>query len=121
MTENHDSSTAHDPSEKDGFADGRTLVIGLRGWNDAGDAASDAVSMVRRHLADRSELLWNCDDEVFFDYSLHRPMVQFNGGEREIVWPNIVVTGPKTRMSAAMTSPPTLECASRLQTRASTS
>lgn len=95
MTENHDSSTAHDPSEKDGFADGRTLVIGLRGWNDAGDAASDAVSMVRRHLADRSELLWNCDDEVFFDYSLHRPMVQFNGGEREIVWPNIVVTGPK--------------------------
>ncbi|CAG7845630.1 hypothetical protein USB125703_01903 [Pseudoclavibacter triregionum] len=93
-----EAPTVEDPAaEADGprFSEGRTLVVALRGWNDAGDAASEAALLVRRRLAASSETLWTCDDEDFFDYSLHRPLVQnASGGERRIIWPSVTVTGP---------------------------
>lgn len=72
------------------------LVAAFEGWNDAGDAASDAVE----HL----ELTWDAqplaelDSEDYYDYQVNRPTVrQVEGVTREILW-------PATRMSVC--SPP---------------
>lgn len=99
-----------DSAEGASFADGRILIVALRGWNDAGDAASDAAMLVRKRLADTSELLWTCDDEDFFDYSLHRPVVQTTpGGERRITWPGVTVTGPVEGAAEAEPAEPLAE------------
>lgn len=87
------------------FAEGRILLIALKGWNDAGDAATEAARHVQERLGERSERVWVCDDERFFDYSLHRPIVRFaEGGERELLWPSVTMTGPKDLSSSPVTS-----------------
>ncbi|OOK64831.1 PAC2 family protein [Mycobacterium kansasii] len=62
------------------------VVAAFEGWNDAGDAASDAVS----HLAD----IWDArpiveiDDEAYYDYQVNRPVIrQVDGVTRELEWP----------------------------------
>lgn len=61
-------------------------VAAFEGWNDAGDAASNAVA----HLAST----WNAlpiveiDDETYYDYQVNRPVIrQINGVTRELEWP----------------------------------
>lgn len=69
-------STVTDHSEATTpFARGRLLVVALLGWNDAGDAASSAVRALQEAIgADR--LIEDIDDESFFDYSIHRPVMR---------------------------------------------
>ncbi|KZS83717.1 hypothetical protein LAUMK4_03076 [Mycobacterium persicum] len=62
------------------------VVAAFEGWNDAGDAASDAVA----HLAD----IWDArpiveiDDEAYYDYQVNRPVIrQVDGVTRELEWP----------------------------------
>ncbi|CAM4431185.1 PAC2 family protein [Mycobacterium basiliense] len=62
------------------------VVAAFEGWNDAGDAASDAVG----HLAST----WNAlpiveiDDEAYYDYQVNRPVIrQVDGVTRELEWP----------------------------------
>lgn len=62
------------------------VVAAFEGWNDAGDAASDAVA----HLA----ASWNAapivaiDDEAYYDYQVNRPVIrQVDGVTRELAWP----------------------------------
>lgn len=62
------------------------VVAAFEGWNDAGDAASDAVA----HLA----TIWNAlpiveiDDEAYYDYQVNRPVIrQVDGVTRELEWP----------------------------------
>ncbi|BAV41703.1 PAC2 family protein [Mycobacterium ulcerans] len=62
------------------------VVAAFEGWNDAGDAASDAVG----HLA----AIWNAtpiveiDDEAYYDYQVNRPVIrQIDGVTRELEWP----------------------------------
>lgn len=62
------------------------VVAAFEGWNDAGDAASDALE----HL----EAIWEADpileidDEAYYDYQVNRPVIrQVDGVTRELVWP----------------------------------
>jgi len=62
------------------------LIAAFEGWNDAGDASSNAV----RWLHERwdAEPFAHIDPEEFFDFSATRPRVRLDEGlQREIVWP----------------------------------
>lgn len=67
------------------------VVAAFAGWNDAGDAASDAV----QHL----DTIWEAssiveiDDETYYDYQVNRPVIrQVDGVTRELVWPSMRVS-----------------------------
>lgn len=62
------------------------MVAAFEGWNDAADAASNAV----RHLAEvlDSDLFGAMDAEDYYDFQVNRPTLALgDDGEREIVWP----------------------------------
>ncbi len=66
------------------------MVCAFQGWNDAGDAASSAVSFLASAL-DASRFA-RVDSEEFYDFQTNRPLVQFDkGNQREIVWPTVEV------------------------------
>src|SRR6202023_1762518 len=66
------------------------MVCAFQGWNDAGDAASSAVSFLASTL-DASRFA-RIDSEEFYDFQSNRPCVRFGeGGKREIVWPSVEV------------------------------
>jgi predicted ATP-grasp superfamily ATP-dependent carboligase len=66
------------------------MVCAFQGWNDAGDAASSAVSFLASSLEARR--FARIDSEEFYDFQSNRPNVQFNDkNEREIVWPTVEV------------------------------
>jgi hypothetical protein len=62
------------------------MVAAFEGWNDAADAASNAV----RHLADvlDADLFGSMDAEDYYDFQVNRPVLALDDeGEREIIWP----------------------------------
>jgi hypothetical protein len=62
-------------------------VFAFSGWNDAGDAASTALSYLQD--ASQSVALGTVDSESYFDFTVKRPEVRYGpGGAREISWPN---------------------------------
>jgi predicted ATP-grasp superfamily ATP-dependent carboligase len=64
------------------------MVCAFRGWNDAGEAASSAVSFLAEALDARR--FARIDSEEFFDFQANRPCVSFGEDEkREIVWPSV--------------------------------
>ncbi len=66
------------------------MICAFQGWNDAGDAASGAVSFLAGSLQARR--FARIDSEEFYDFQSNRPNVRFNGeNEREIVWPTVEV------------------------------
>jgi len=66
------------------------MVCAFQGWNDAGDAASSAVSFLASSL--QAQRFARIDSEEFYDFQTNRPSVQFNDeNEREIVWPAVEV------------------------------
>src|ERR1700742_591701 len=66
------------------------MVCAFQGWNDAGDAASSAVSFLASWL--EAQRFARIDSEEFYDFQSNRPSVQFNDeNEREIVWPTVEV------------------------------
>jgi len=66
------------------------MVCAFQGWNDAGDAASGAVSFLASALSARR--FARIDSEEFYDYQSNRPCVRFTEQkEREIVWPTVEV------------------------------
>ena len=72
---------------------GSILIVALEGWNDAGDAASDAARMVVDHF--QLGVLSSIDPEEYFDFQLTRPMVvQENDGTRSLTWPDVTLYGP---------------------------
>lgn len=67
------------------------IIAAFEGWNDAGDAASDALE----HL----DAIWEAqpileiDDESYYDYQVNRPVIrQVDGVTRELVWPSMQIT-----------------------------
>lgn len=99
-------STVTDHSEATTpFARGRLLVVALLGWNDAGDAASSAVRALQEAIgADR--LIEDIDDESFFDYSIHRPVMRAGTeGIRKIQWPSVSFKGTPARESEPADAP----------------
>jgi predicted ATP-grasp superfamily ATP-dependent carboligase len=66
------------------------MVCAFQGWNDAGDAASSALSFLSSALD--AQRFARIDSEEFYDFQANRPSVQFNeDNEREIVWPTVEV------------------------------
>jgi predicted ATP-grasp superfamily ATP-dependent carboligase len=66
------------------------MVCAFQGWNDAGDAASSAVSFLASALD--ANRFARVDSEEFYDFQTNRPLVQFDkGNQREIVWPTVEV------------------------------
>lgn len=65
---------------------GPTLIVAFKGWNDAGSAASAAVSYLGQG-ADR-RLVAQIDPEDYFDFQSHRPNISVvEGGVRPVEWP----------------------------------
>ncbi|MEP4651709.1 MAG: PAC2 family protein, partial [Ilumatobacter sp.] len=66
------------------------LIAGFTGWNDAGDAASSAMTtMIESWDAD---VLAEIDPEVFTDFATVRPQVRLDDERnRSIVWPTVGV------------------------------
>src|SRR5665213_996647 len=66
------------------------MVCAFQGWNDAGDAASSAVSFLADSL--KARRFAQIDSEEFYDFQANRPTVQLTDGKaREIVWPTVEV------------------------------
>jgi predicted ATP-grasp superfamily ATP-dependent carboligase len=66
------------------------LVCAFQGWNDAGDAASSAVSFLASSL--HATRFARVESEEFFDFQSNRPCIRFtDSGKREIVWPGVEV------------------------------
>ena len=62
------------------------LVCAFKGWNDAGESASAALTFLGAHL--EAERFATIDPEDFVDFQNTRPTVHLvEGSEREIVWP----------------------------------
>lgn len=65
---------------------GPILVVSFQGWNDAGSAASAAVSYLGQHTEPAK--IAAIDPEHFFDFQSHRPQISVFGGEvRFVEWP----------------------------------
>jgi len=64
------------------------LVCAFKGWNDAGDAASSAVTFMGSALGARRFAV--IDPEEFYDFQTTRPHVKLvDGLARSIVWPEV--------------------------------
>jgi predicted ATP-grasp superfamily ATP-dependent carboligase len=66
------------------------MICAFAGWNDAGEAASSAVSFLAGSLDARR--FARIDSEEFYDFQANRPCVKFGEGERrEISWPSVEI------------------------------
>jgi proteasome assembly chaperone (PAC2) family protein len=64
------------------------LVCAFKGWNDASDAASTAITFVGGALGARR--FATIDPEDFYDFQATRPRISLvDGDAREIVWPAV--------------------------------
>ncbi|ARJ05314.1 carboxylate--amine ligase [Cnuibacter physcomitrellae] len=82
------------------FLRGRILLVAFEGWNDAGEAATGAV----RVLKDQLDLLpiFEVDPEDYFDFQFNRPTVTADDeGKRGLVWPGAVLYGPRDARSTS--------------------
>ena len=78
------------------FQRGRILVVAFEGWNDAGEAATNAVRMVRDAMPLVPVL--DIDPELYMDYQFNRPVVGVDEyGEKRITWPGATMFGPARR------------------------
>jgi proteasome assembly chaperone (PAC2) family protein len=66
------------------------LVCAFSGWNDAGDAASAALTFIGESLG--AERFARIDPEEFYDFQSTRPHIAFTEDrKREITWPGIEI------------------------------
>src|ERR1700748_3883323 len=64
------------------------LICAFKGWNDAADAASTAITFVGSALGARR--LATIDPDDFYDFQATRPGIKLNEGRtREIEWPAV--------------------------------
>ncbi len=62
------------------------LLAAFEGWNDAGEAASTAITYLRDHFD--ALVFADIDPEDFFDFTQNRPEIAFDSsGERRVEWP----------------------------------
>ncbi len=81
-----------------GIFTGRMLVVAFEGWNDAGEAASGAVTTLKDLL--ELSAIAEIDSEKYFDYQFNRPTVSVDeDGNRLLTWPTVATYGP-TRLRA---------------------
>jgi proteasome assembly chaperone (PAC2) family protein len=64
------------------------LICAFKGWNDAADAASSAITFVAGALG--AQRFATIDPEEFYDFQSTRPQVKLvDGHSRRIVWPEV--------------------------------
>jgi predicted ATP-grasp superfamily ATP-dependent carboligase len=67
------------------------MVCAFRGWNDAGDAASAAISFLAASLG--AERFASIDPEEFYDFQSTRPRIRLvEGRAREVEWPAVEIS-----------------------------
>ncbi|GGH57426.1 PAC2 family protein [Rothia aerolata] len=67
------------------------LVCAFEGWNDAGNAASEALAYLERAFETVDHQLF--DTEPFYDFSQQRPLlISQDDGSGEITWPELKLT-----------------------------
>ncbi|NBX23896.1 MAG: PAC2 family protein, partial [Microbacteriaceae bacterium] len=72
----------------------RVLVVAFEGWNDAGDAASTAVTTIQENVSTTPLLVM--ESETYYDYQYSRPLATFDSdGNRDIHWPTTTFYGPR--------------------------
>jgi predicted ATP-grasp superfamily ATP-dependent carboligase len=66
------------------------MVCAFKGWNDAGDAASTAVSFLTSTL--HASRFARLDSEEFYDFQANRPTIRLGEHDRrEIEWPSVEI------------------------------
>jgi predicted ATP-grasp superfamily ATP-dependent carboligase len=66
------------------------LVCAFKGWNDAADAASSALTFFGTALG--AERFASIDPEEFFDFQATRPRIELEEGvTRHVVWPEVEI------------------------------
>ena len=71
----------------------RVLVTAFDGWNDAGEAASAAIALLRANGA--YEPVFSIDPELYFDYQYTRPHIESDvDGRRTLRWPEATLYRP---------------------------
>jgi proteasome assembly chaperone (PAC2) family protein len=67
------------------------MICAFEGWNDAGDAASAAVTFLGSALG--AQRFAQIDAEDFYDFQATRPRIQFTESKaREIIWPSVQIS-----------------------------
>jgi predicted ATP-grasp superfamily ATP-dependent carboligase len=66
------------------------MVCAFQGWNDAGDAASSAVSFLGSSL--EAKRFAHLDSEEYYDFQSNRPSIRLaENQQREISWPTVEI------------------------------
>jgi predicted ATP-grasp superfamily ATP-dependent carboligase len=66
------------------------MVCAFKGWNDAADAASSAITFVGAALG--ASQFATIDPEEFYDFQATRPQIEMVAGQtRRIVWPEVEI------------------------------
>lgn len=72
---------------------GRVVVAAFDGWNDAGEAASEAVAVLKNAVP--YQRVFAVDPEMYFDYQYTRPQLTADAdGRRTLTWPESAVYRP---------------------------
>lgn len=66
------------------------MLAAFEGWNDAGDAASDALKHLH-HLWDAKKMA-GMDPDEYYDFQFTRPILQRTGSGKKIKWPATSLT-----------------------------
>ena len=70
------------------------LLAAFSGWNDAGDAASAALTFIGESL--HAERFARIDPEDFYDFQSTRPHIRFDDDrKREITWPGVEISAAR--------------------------
>lgn len=80
------------------------LIAAFEGWNDAGDAATDALKLLGEHFGAREVFEVAPDD--YYDYQYTRPILRRGrSGERKLQWPTTHLaraTVPETNLELVL-------------------
>jgi len=63
------------------------MVAAFEGWNDAGEAASNAVKHLAEAYAGGGRVFAALDGEDYYDYQVHRPVMAAVDDIRQVIWP----------------------------------
>lgn len=67
-------------------------VLAFNGWNDAGEAASGAITHLLNSWGNQENVIAEFDSEEFYDFQQIRPMVFIDNSQiRQLKWPKTVV------------------------------
>lgn len=61
------------------------MITAFEGWNNAGDAATDAVDHLRQQLG--AIPLGEIEPDEYYDFQVNRPHIHIDGDARRITWP----------------------------------